>query len=384
MYEPPEHTQTECSADNIGDYLKSNTNPVEINHSESLIKSRKPDHRIYYTDLLTHNSVYKGHSAPSSEMGKVSYSESDLVIHETNSREEQFSSACREKSSAESTLKHQHIQTEEQPFSCPECGKHFADSIALKKHQGTHKGKKLFKCPECGKCFIKASNLSSHKRIHTGEKPFKCPECEKCFSHSSHVTRHRIIHTGEKTFCCTECGKHFIQASDLARHKMIHTGEKPFICPECGKSFAIASSLVKHKMTHTGEKPFVCCECGRCFCHSSNFATHKSIHTGEKPFNCTDCEKGFTRTSYFARHKNNHIVALIGYIWKIAETLKWSSLLNINIGIQNRGSVAITMSFLSMMVFKTFPNPLQSIPQMKREKDIIVRPIYHLVKRIDE
>uniref|UniRef100_A0A8C5WCU0 C2H2-type domain-containing protein n=1 Tax=Leptobrachium leishanense TaxID=445787 RepID=A0A8C5WCU0_9ANUR len=303
MYEPPEHSQTESSADNNGEYLKSNTNPVEINHSESLIKSRKPDHRIYYTDFLTHNSVYKGHSAPSSEMGKVSYSESDPVIHETNSREEQFSSACREKSSAESTLKHQHIQTEEQPFSCPECGNHFADSIALKKHQGTHKGKKLFKCPECGKCFTKASNLSSHKRIHTGEKPFKCPECEKCFSHSSHVTRHRIIHTGEKTFCCTECGKHFIQASDLARHKMIHTGEKPFICPECGKSFAIASSLVKHKMTHTGEKPFVCCECGRCFCHYSNFAAHKSIHTGEKPFNCPECGKCFSRTSHLVFSK---------------------------------------------------------------------------------
>uniref|UniRef100_A0A8C5WCX4 C2H2-type domain-containing protein n=1 Tax=Leptobrachium leishanense TaxID=445787 RepID=A0A8C5WCX4_9ANUR len=279
MCEPPEHSQTEWLADNIGEYLKSNPNPVEINHSESLIESRKPDHSIYYTDLLTHNSVYKGHSAPS-EMEKVSYNVSDIVIHETNSREEErfSSSACSEKSSAESSLKHQHIQTEEQPFSCPECGKHFADSIALKKHQGTHKGKKLFKCPECGKCFIKASYLSAHKRSHTGEKPFKCPECEKWFSHASLVTRHKIIHTGKKTLCCTECGKPFMQASDLARHKMIHTGEKPFMCPECGKRFAIASYLAKHKMTHTGEKPF----------------------------KCTDCEKGFTRASYLARHKMMH------------------------------------------------------------------------------
>uniref|UniRef100_A0A8C5W9Q9 KRAB domain-containing protein n=1 Tax=Leptobrachium leishanense TaxID=445787 RepID=A0A8C5W9Q9_9ANUR len=91
MYEPPEHTQTECSADNNGEYVKSNPNPVEINHSESLIESRKPDHRIYYTDPLTHNSVYKGHSASFSEMWKVSYSESDPVILETDCREKTFS-----------------------------------------------------------------------------------------------------------------------------------------------------------------------------------------------------------------------------------------------------------------------------------------------------
>uniref|UniRef100_A0A8C5QAB4 C2H2-type domain-containing protein n=1 Tax=Leptobrachium leishanense TaxID=445787 RepID=A0A8C5QAB4_9ANUR len=216
MYEPPEHTQTECSADNNGEYVKSNPNPVEINHSESLIESRKPDHRIYYTDPLTQNSVYKGHSAPSSEMGKVS---------------------C--------------FETKERPLSCPECEKTFIDQIALKKHQRIHTGKKLFKCSDCGKCFTTSSNLTKHVMIHTGEKPFICFECGKCFN----------------------------QASSLRAHIRIHTGEKPFKCDECGKCFARSSSLNKRKHNDGGKK-FQCAKCGRCFTQTSNLSRHEMFHTG--------------------------------------------------------------------------------------------------------
>uniref|UniRef100_A0A8C5M9K1 C2H2-type domain-containing protein n=1 Tax=Leptobrachium leishanense TaxID=445787 RepID=A0A8C5M9K1_9ANUR len=335
MYEPPEHTQTEWSADNIGEYLKSNANPVEINHSESLIESRKPDHSIYYTDLLPHNSVYKGHSAPSSEMGKLSYSECDPLIHGAHCREEPYSINFSEKNS---TIKpgptHLHDYTDKLPFSCPECGKDFRDSIALIKHQKIHTQKKHFICSECGKCstqtlhlvkhktihtgektficndcekiFTQATGLKIPKRIHTAEKLFKCDECEKCFTHSSSLANHKRIHTGEKLFKCTECGKCFIQASHLAAHKLIHTGEKPFKCTECGKCFTLASQLVTHKRIHTGEKPFKCDECGKCFTHSSSLTDHTRIHTGEKPFNCSECDKCFAKASTLAQHKRIH------------------------------------------------------------------------------
>uniref|UniRef100_A0A8C5QDC4 C2H2-type domain-containing protein n=1 Tax=Leptobrachium leishanense TaxID=445787 RepID=A0A8C5QDC4_9ANUR len=308
MYEPPEHTQTECSADNNGEYVKSNPNPVEINHSESLIESRKPDHRIYYTDPLTQNSVYKGHSAPSSEMGKVSYSESDPVIPGTHCREEQpFSTMVSvENYTMMTPLTHQQVQTLEQPFWCPECGKHFTDSIALKKHQMIHTGKKGFTCSECGKCFKRPSCLASHKRIHTGENLFKCTECGKCFTRSYCLTLHKTIHTGEKTFLCVECGKWFTQSAHLAIHKRIHTGEKPFKCDECGKCFSHSTSLANHKRIHTGEKPFKCAECGKCFSHSTSLANHKRIHTGEKPFNCIECGKCFAKSSTLAQHKMIH------------------------------------------------------------------------------
>uniref|UniRef100_A0A8C5WC94 C2H2-type domain-containing protein n=1 Tax=Leptobrachium leishanense TaxID=445787 RepID=A0A8C5WC94_9ANUR len=248
MYEPPEHTQTKW---NIGEYLKSNLNPVEINHSKSLIKSRKPGYRIYPIDLLTHNSVYKGHSAPASEMGKVSYNDSDLVILETDCREEpSFSNFYAENSSPESADDHQDLHTEE-PFSCPECGNCFSDHNALKKHQRLHKGMTQFKCTVCENYFTCASHLKAHKKIHTGEKTWICTECGKSFRCASQLAQHKRIHTGEKPFKCTDCGKCFADASNLGRHKMIHTGEKPFNCTECGKRFTRARSLADHKRIHT-------------------------------------------------------------------------------------------------------------------------------------
>uniref|UniRef100_A0A8C5PFZ2 C2H2-type domain-containing protein n=1 Tax=Leptobrachium leishanense TaxID=445787 RepID=A0A8C5PFZ2_9ANUR len=307
MYEPPEHTQTEypsfikkesptwgegnltniyktnepteCSADNNGEYVKSNPNPVEINHSESLIESRKPDHSIYYTDSLTQNSVYKGHSESSSEMGKVSYSESDPVIHETNCIEQPFSSNVYWENSTDSAVKYQHIYTDRQLFSCLECGNQFTDSIALQKHQKIHNGKR-FKCTDCGKCFSRAGNLAKHKMIHTGEKPFNCTDCGKCFTRASNLETHKRIHTGEKPFTCNECGKSFTRASNLETHKRIHTGEKPFKCTECGKYFSQTSQLAVHNRIHTGEKPFKCDECGKCFSRASHRSRHKMTHTG--------------------------------------------------------------------------------------------------------
>uniref|UniRef100_A0A8C5PY76 C2H2-type domain-containing protein n=1 Tax=Leptobrachium leishanense TaxID=445787 RepID=A0A8C5PY76_9ANUR len=307
MYEPPEHTQTECSADNNGEYVKSNPNPVEINHSESLIESRKPDHRIYYTDPLTQNSVYKGHSAPSSELGKVSYSESDLVIHETNCKEEAFPTIfIRENSTMKPALPHQHYYTENQLFSCPECGKHFTDSIALKKHQRIHTERKGFTCSECGISFSTSSLLVKHEMIHTREKTFVCPISGKYFTQASAFAAHKKIHAREKRFICTECGKCFISAADLAKHNVIHTGEKPFMCAECGKCFSRASSLADHKKIHTGEKPFICTECGKSFIRASHLTQHKRIHTGEKPFKCTECGKCFTQASCLPRHRLIH------------------------------------------------------------------------------
>uniref|UniRef100_A0A8C5WCY8 C2H2-type domain-containing protein n=1 Tax=Leptobrachium leishanense TaxID=445787 RepID=A0A8C5WCY8_9ANUR len=349
MYEPPEH-------------LKSNPNPVEINHSKSLIESRKPDHRIYSTDPLTQNSVYKGHSAPSSEMGKVSYNESDPVTHETNMGEEPFlPNWCGNHSTLPSPLT-QHFHMEGQPMSGPDCGKLFTDFTVLTKHQRIHRGKKVFKDPECEKCFSDTSNHSTnkvtstgektckcpesgkcftrttilaenrmthtgenpftcsvcgkcfkqpsillrHNNIHTGVKPFKCFECGKCFTQSSYLTKHKIIHTGEKPFKCFECGKCFTQSSHLTKHKIIHTGEKPFKCSKCGKCFNRASSLAQHNMIHTGEKPFKCSICGKCFNRASILAQHRMTHTGEKPFKCSICGKCFTRPSTLAEHNITH------------------------------------------------------------------------------
>uniref|UniRef100_A0A8C5PEG7 Uncharacterized protein n=1 Tax=Leptobrachium leishanense TaxID=445787 RepID=A0A8C5PEG7_9ANUR len=299
---PPRQTPAECTPDKSEEYLKGNTNLMEINPSESLIESIKTNQSLYSTGLI-YDPVYTSNSVPPSEMGNISTFDTDLVKIETNCREEPISStASGEISTTEAASKYQNVYTEEQ-FSCPECEKHFTNTFALKKHQRIHKRKTLFKCPECGKCFDSPSGLARHKMVHTGDKPFKCLECGKCFTQASTIARHKMIHTGEKPFKCLECGKGFIQASGLAAHKMNHTREKTFNCTECGKWFNRSSNLARHKIIHKGEEPFKCFECGECFTVASSIARHKMFHTGEKPFKCLKCGKGFIQASNLAAHK---------------------------------------------------------------------------------
>uniref|UniRef100_A0A8C5Q5F5 C2H2-type domain-containing protein n=1 Tax=Leptobrachium leishanense TaxID=445787 RepID=A0A8C5Q5F5_9ANUR len=139
LYKPAEHTQTEWVHEKLDKYLKGYSNLMKINPRESLIGSQKPDQSIYYTDTL--NSVHKGNTELSSQMDKVSYSETAICSMHHKVREPLSSSACVDNSTIDSAFKHQHVNTVEQPSSCPECGKHFTDLIALKKHQTVHTGK---------------------------------------------------------------------------------------------------------------------------------------------------------------------------------------------------------------------------------------------------
>uniref|UniRef100_A0A8C5QKP1 C2H2-type domain-containing protein n=1 Tax=Leptobrachium leishanense TaxID=445787 RepID=A0A8C5QKP1_9ANUR len=200
--------------------VPNKTNYSTIKCTEYSASDIKQEPASWEEENLTDGN-YKGNSA-SSDMGKAAYSKSDLVMPETNCKEETFSS--------ESALIHQHLE-----ISCSECEKQFTNGIALKKHQRIHTGKKPFKCLECGECVTTALSLARHKLIHKVESRFKCSECGKCFAEASTFTSHKMIHTGEKPFKCTECGKGFTETSSLAKHKIIHTGAKPFKCTECGK-----------------------------------------------------------------------------------------------------------------------------------------------------
>ncbi|XP_040275495.1 zinc finger protein 250-like [Bufo bufo] len=235
--------------------------------------------------------------------------QSRLSTHKINYSEEQPYSCleCGKCFTSKSDLvKHENIHTEEKPYSCSECGKCFTDKSSLVRHERIHTGEKPHSCSECGQCFTYKSVLVKHKRIHTGEKLYSCSECGKCFRDKSSLVRHERVHTGEKPYSCSECGKCFRQKSSLVIHERSHTGEKPYSCSECGKCFTYKSDLVKHKRIHTGEKPYSCLECENCFTYKSDLVKHERIHTGEKPYSCLECGKCFRKRSHLLVHETNH------------------------------------------------------------------------------
>uniref|UniRef100_A0ABM5FG53 Zinc finger protein 420-like n=1 Tax=Pogona vitticeps TaxID=103695 RepID=A0ABM5FG53_9SAUR len=203
-------------------------------------------------------------------------------------------------------LSHRRVCTGQKLYKWQVCRKYVVHDSNFKNHKRIHTGETLHKYQECGKCFARNSQLVNHRRIHTGEKPYKCQECGKCFARNSHLARHKNVHIGEKPYRCQECGKCFARNSNLVRHKNIHTGDKPYRCQECGKCFARKSRLLSHKRVHTGEKPYQCEECGNCFAQNSQLVSHKRVHTGEKPYKCQECGKCFAQSSKLLSHKRIH------------------------------------------------------------------------------
>ena len=59
---------------------------------------------------------------------------------------------------------------------------------------------KAFSCPKCGKTFAQASNLKTHEKNHTVDKPFSFPKCGKTFAQASKLKTHEKINTGNISF----------------------------------------------------------------------------------------------------------------------------------------------------------------------------------------
>ncbi|XP_078244387.1 uncharacterized protein LOC140703981 [Pogona vitticeps] len=206
----------------------------------------------------------------------------------------------------ERLLGHQRICTGEKLHKWQVCRKSFVHDSNFKNHKIIHTGGTMQKCQVCGKCFAQNSQLVSHMKFHTGEKPYICQECGKCFAQNSHLLHHMRIHNGEKRYKCQECGKCFASNSQLESHMWVHTGEKPYKCQECGKCFSSNSNLLRHMRIHNGEKRYKCQECGKCFASNSQLVNHMRGHTSEKLYKCLECGKCFPWNSHLVHHMRIH------------------------------------------------------------------------------
>ena len=172
--------------------------------------------------------------------------------------------------------------------------------------EGKTAGERPFSCPECGKRFAQRAHLARHGLVHTGERPYGCSICGKAFADSSTLTTHMRTHTGERPFVCDICGKAFAGRSDLRKHAIIHTGRRPYVCNVCTKSFTRSTNLKKHSRIHSGVRPHACRECSKTFAAKGDLTRHALIHSGCKPFICAICNVAFARRDKLTRHEKTH------------------------------------------------------------------------------
>jgi len=72
-----------------------------------------------------------------------------------------------------------YLTCQQQPFTCPQCGRGFTYKTTFNAHMRIHTGEQPYTCPTCGRSFRQKTTFNAHMRVHTGEKPFTCQQCEK-------------------------------------------------------------------------------------------------------------------------------------------------------------------------------------------------------------
>lgn len=163
-----------------------------------------------------------------------------------------------------------------------------------------HTNENPFTCNDCGKKFNQKSNLKMHKLIHAREKKFGCKTYKNRNTYyPSNLYTHSLMHTG--TLKCEICGKNIESILKLKKHIGTHSKTKRFQCDICKSNFTENFNLRKHMLIHS-EKQFACDTCGKKFSSKYYLKAHEAIHGNRTLFSCSICSKSYATRCNLNRH----------------------------------------------------------------------------------
>ena len=222
-------------------------------------------------------------------------------------------------------------------FKCRHCGRLFLKEYDFKQHERCHieADERPFQCPQCGKRYPSNSKLNIHMRIHTGELPYKCDICDRRFMTQTHLRRHvprceegkgapkyNCINLLELDASKKEVGKTNVKPKSKAKNSGVAISskgkesnkssddEKVFRCPNCYNIFSNKATFVKHLKEHKEEKAvdglYTCKKCGKCYERKYNLKVHMKLHDGSAPYACKQCGFSCLRKYNYQMHMDWH------------------------------------------------------------------------------